>query len=74
MDHHVYFWLKEERKNPSDRAAFESALDELCEIPLLESGRWRSPGHEPAGVAPVTTLLDRFNVRTIGGFDVRVGL
>lgn len=34
-------------------------------------GRWRSPGHEPAGVAPAVTLLDRFNVRTIAGFDVR---
>ena len=34
-------------------------------------GRWRSPGHEAAGVAPATTLLDRFNVQTMDGVDVR---
>ena len=34
-------------------------------------GRWRSPGHEAAGVAPATRVLDRFNVQTIDGFDVR---
>ena len=34
-------------------------------------GRWRSPGHEAAGVAPATQLLDRFNINTLDGFDVR---
>lgn len=34
-------------------------------------GRWRSPGHEAAGVAPATRILDRFNVNTLDGFDVR---
>jgi tRNA nucleotidyltransferase (CCA-adding enzyme) len=34
-------------------------------------GRLRSPGHEEAGVAPSTTFLDRLNVHTIDGFDVR---
>ncbi|MGD9905621.1 MAG: CCA tRNA nucleotidyltransferase [Vicinamibacterales bacterium] len=34
-------------------------------------GRWRSPGHEAAGVAPATRLLDRFNVHTLDGYDVR---
>jgi tRNA nucleotidyltransferase (CCA-adding enzyme) len=34
-------------------------------------GRWRSPGHEAAGVAPASRVLDRFNVQTIDGFDVR---
>jgi tRNA nucleotidyltransferase (CCA-adding enzyme) len=34
-------------------------------------GRWRSPGHEAAGVGPATRILDRFNVNTIDGFDVR---
>ena len=48
MDHHVYFWLKKERKNPKDRAAFENALEELCEIPLIESGRWSVPADVPA--------------------------
>ena len=34
-------------------------------------GRIRSLGHEEAGVAPAAALLDRLNVQTIGGFDVR---
>jgi tRNA nucleotidyltransferase (CCA-adding enzyme) len=34
-------------------------------------GRWRSPGHEAAGVEPATRILDRFNVNTLDGFDVR---
>jgi tRNA nucleotidyltransferase (CCA-adding enzyme) len=34
-------------------------------------GRWRSPGHEAAGVEPATRLLARFNVHSLDGFDVR---
>ena len=34
-------------------------------------GRWRSPGHEAAGVTPATQLLDRFKVQSMDGFDVR---
>jgi tRNA nucleotidyltransferase (CCA-adding enzyme) len=34
-------------------------------------GRIRSPGHEPEGVAPTLAWLDRLNVHTIDGFDVR---
>ena len=34
-------------------------------------GRIRSMDHEQAGVEPTLTLLDRLNVQTIGGFDVR---
>ena len=34
-------------------------------------GRIRSIDHEQAGVAPATSLLDRLNVHSIGGFDVR---
>jgi tRNA nucleotidyltransferase (CCA-adding enzyme) len=34
-------------------------------------GRIRSMEHEQAGIEPATTLLDRLNVHTIGGFDVR---
>lgn len=37
----------------------------------LIDGRLRSPGHEPMGVPPATAFLDRLNVRTIDGFDVR---
>ena len=34
-------------------------------------GRIRSLDHEQAGVAPTESLLDRLNVHTIDGFDVR---
>jgi tRNA nucleotidyltransferase (CCA-adding enzyme) len=34
-------------------------------------GRTRSLGHEEAGVAPATALLDRLNVHSLDGFDVR---
>lgn len=34
-------------------------------------GRIRSIDHEQAGVAPAVALLDRLNIHTIGGFDVR---
>ena len=36
-----------------------------------EEGRVRSPGHEDAGVAPTLALLDRWNVHTLLGYDVR---
>jgi tRNA nucleotidyltransferase (CCA-adding enzyme) len=34
-------------------------------------GRWRSPGHEEAGVQPSTRVLDRLNLHSIDGYDVR---
>ena len=34
-------------------------------------GRIRSLNHEEAGVAPTLSLLDRLNIHTIDGFDVR---
>lgn len=34
-------------------------------------GRIRSMEHEEAGVAPTLTLLDRLNIHTVDGFDVR---
>jgi tRNA nucleotidyltransferase (CCA-adding enzyme) len=37
----------------------------------FEDGRIRSKGHEEAGVAPATLFLDRLNIQTIGGYDVR---
>jgi tRNA nucleotidyltransferase (CCA-adding enzyme) len=37
----------------------------------FERGRLRSPGHEEAGLAPTTALLDRWNVHTRLGYDVR---
>lgn len=43
MDHHVYFWLKDEHKNPAALASFENALSALFEIPLVKGGRWSVP-------------------------------
>lgn len=43
MEHHVYFWLKDERKNEADRAAFEKGLDGLFELDLVAGGRWALP-------------------------------
>ena len=37
----------------------------------FENGRTRSRGHEEAGLAPTTSLLDRWNVHTRQGYDVR---
>jgi tRNA nucleotidyltransferase (CCA-adding enzyme) len=37
----------------------------------LIDGRIRSLNHEEAGVAPTVSLLDRLNVHSIEGFDVR---
>ena len=34
-------------------------------------GRIRSIGHEEAGVPPATAFLDRLNIHTLDGFDVR---
>jgi tRNA nucleotidyltransferase (CCA-adding enzyme) len=34
-------------------------------------GRIRSPGHEPEGIPPTLAWLDRLNLHTIDGFDVR---
>ncbi len=34
-------------------------------------GRWRSRGHEEAGVAPTQSFLDRVNIHTLDGYDVR---
>jgi tRNA nucleotidyltransferase (CCA-adding enzyme) len=36
-----------------------------------EDGHVRSPGHEEAGVLPATSLLDRWNVHSLLGYDVR---
>ena len=36
-----------------------------------EDGRIRSRGHEAAGLPPTTTLLERWNVHSLLGYDVR---
>jgi tRNA nucleotidyltransferase (CCA-adding enzyme) len=38
---------------------------------VVINGRIRSPGHEEAGVPPATSLLDRLNVHSFDGYDVR---
>ena len=37
----------------------------------FSDGRIRSMDHEQAGVAPATAVLDRLNIHTIDGYDVR---
>jgi tRNA nucleotidyltransferase (CCA-adding enzyme) len=37
----------------------------------FEEGRIRSRGHEEAGLAPTTSLLDRWKVHSLLGYDVR---
>jgi tRNA nucleotidyltransferase (CCA-adding enzyme) len=34
-------------------------------------GRWRSRGHEEAGVGPTEKFLDALNIHTLDGYDVR---
>jgi tRNA nucleotidyltransferase (CCA-adding enzyme) len=34
-------------------------------------GRWRSRGHEEAGVEPAERFLDRISIHTLDGYDVR---
>jgi tRNA nucleotidyltransferase (CCA-adding enzyme) len=34
-------------------------------------GRWRSRGHEEAGVAPTESFLERLNINTLDRYDVR---
>ena len=52
MEHHVYFWLKEEKKNPEGRAAFEAGLQDLFKIEEIASGIWATPAK--TAVRPVT--------------------
>jgi tRNA nucleotidyltransferase (CCA-adding enzyme) len=41
------------------------------ETTAMIDGRWRSPGHEEAGVEPTSRVLDRLNIHSIDGYDVR---
>lgn len=44
------------------------------ETTAVIDGRIRSPGHEPAGVEPTTRILDRLNLHSLDGFDVRTAV
>ncbi|MGE9268514.1 MAG: Dabb family protein [Verrucomicrobiales bacterium] len=52
MEHHVYFWLKEEYQNEAGRARMEAALEQLVTSPNVARAHWG----RPAGTAerPVT--------------------
>lgn len=43
MEHHVYFWLKDEHKNSEDIAEFEAGLAELCESVTISRSKWGKP-------------------------------
>jgi len=47
MQHHVYFWLKSERLNDTDKATFEAALEKLGKIEQIQSGGWGKPAATP---------------------------
>jgi len=47
MEHHVYFWLKEDCKDAAARAEFEQGLASLFEIELVAGGRWAVPAAVP---------------------------
>ncbi|MEM9079792.1 MAG: Dabb family protein [Verrucomicrobiota bacterium] len=47
MEHHVYFWLKEEFKGEAARGEFEAGLAGLFEIETVAGGIWgKSAGTE----------------------------
>ncbi len=43
MQHHVYFWLKDEVKDAAARAGFEAGLSGLLKIGQVAGGRWAVP-------------------------------
>lgn len=43
MQHHVYFWIKEEHKNAETLAAFEKGLDAMTQLPSTVTGGWGKP-------------------------------
>src|SRR6478609_2788799 len=65
MDHHVYFWLKEENQNPTDRARFEEGLATLFEIDGVAGGRWAVP----AKLAPRPVLDQSWDYALAVQFD-----
>lgn len=77
---HTLMVIDEARRGNGDldRARFATVmLGAVChdlgkpETTAIIDGRVRSPGHEAAGVVASTRILDRLNVHTLDGFDVR---
>ncbi len=52
MEHHVYFWLKDDLRTPENLDLMERALEKLCTSPNIASARWGSPA--PTEPRPVT--------------------
>ncbi|MBT8038045.1 MAG: Dabb family protein [Verrucomicrobiae bacterium] len=52
MEHHVYFWLKEEKKNSADLASFELGVMDLLKIGEISAGLWGKSADTPS--RPVT--------------------
>ncbi|MGB0991994.1 MAG: Dabb family protein [Akkermansiaceae bacterium] len=52
MEHHVYFWLKEEKKNTADCEVFEKGLAALFDIEHVAGGVFGKSSDTPA--RPVT--------------------
>lgn len=77
---HTLMVIDEARRRNGDLSRPELAIVMLSAVchdlgkpatTAIIDGRWRSPGHEAAGVAPATRLLDRFNIHSLDGVDVR---
>jgi tRNA nucleotidyltransferase (CCA-adding enzyme) len=77
---HTLMVIDEARRRNGDLSRPELAIVMLSGVchdlgkpatTAIIDGRWRSPGHEAAGVAPATRLLDRFNIHSLDGVDVR---
>ena len=43
MEHHVYFWLKDDRQSAANLEAFEAGLAGLCKSPNIASSYWAKP-------------------------------
>lgn len=43
MEHHVYFWLKEERQDQESIAIFEEGLNALCKSLFIARYHWAKP-------------------------------
>lgn len=80
VDVHTMMVVNEARKlidgldHPRQVAVMLGALcHDLGKPPTTEflEGRWRSRGHDEAGVEPSVSLLERLGIYTLDGFDVR---
>ncbi len=52
MQHHVYFWLKEEHQNDADKAKFENGLQLCADVSSVAGGGWGKSAATPE--RPVT--------------------